>query len=127
MSDSNESNQDCCPPARDEFGGRLEGEEAESELAGMAQALGHPVRVAILRILVGREECICGELVEELPVAQSTVSQHLKKLKDANWIRGSVDGPRTCYCIEPAALERFRRLFDAILAVDSDQLEEMSA
>lgn len=127
MPDSNESNRDCCPPALGEIGGRLEGEQAESELAGMAQALGHPVRVAILRILVGREECICGELVEELPVAQSTVSQHLKKLKEANWIRGSVDGPRTCYCIEPAALDRFRRLFDSILAIESDELEEVTA
>ncbi len=87
----------------------------------MAQALGHPVRVAILRILIDKNECICGELVDELPVAQSTVSQHLKKLKEANWIRGSVDGPRTCYCIEPAALNRFRQLVDSILQLDSDE------
>lgn len=122
MQDSNEDDQECCPPARDEFGGPVEGEEAESELAGLAQALGHPVRVAILRILIDREECICGELVDELPVAQSTVSQHLKSLKDAGWIRGTVDGPRTCYCIEPAAMQRFRRLFDSILEVDADEV-----
>jgi ArsR family transcriptional regulator len=120
MSDSSDTEQECCPPARDELGGPVEGEEAESELAGMAEALGHPVRVGILRILTEREECICGELVEELPVAQSTVSQHLKKLKDADWIRGAVDGPRTCYCIEPAALERFGRLFESILEFDTD-------
>ena len=121
MQESDEKNQECCPPARDELGGPVDGGEAESELAGMAQALGHPVRVAILRILVDREECICGELVDQLPVAQSTVSQHLKKLKEADWIRGSVDGPRTCYCIEPAALQRFRRLFDSILRIDAGE------
>ena len=122
MQQSNDNNQKCCPPARDDLGGPLHGEEAESELAGMAQALGHPVRVAILRILIDREECICGELVDQLPVAQSTVSQHLKKLKDADWIRGSVDGPRTCYCIEPAALKRFRRLFGSILRLEAEEV-----
>lgn len=127
MGKLHENAQECCPPARDDLGGPLEGEEAESELAGMAGALGHPVRVAILRILIDRQECICGELVDQLPVAQSTVSQHLKKLKEADWIRGTVDGPRTCYCIEPAALERFRRLFDSILAIESDHLEEVPA
>ncbi len=111
-----QSDDKCCPPADTEFGGPVEGEEAESELAGMAQALGHPIRVVILRILIERQECICGELVEELPVAQSTVSQHLKKLKEARLIRGSVDGPRMCYCIEPAAMRRFETLFDAILS-----------
>ena len=69
MQDSNDTNQECCPPASEELGGAVEGEEAESELADMAQALGHPVRVAILRILIDREECICGELVDQLPVA----------------------------------------------------------
>ena len=116
---SRESESQCCPPSEESFRGALEGGEAESELAGMAQALGHPIRVAILRILIERQECICGELVEELPVAQSTVSQHLKRLKEARLIRGTVDGPRVCYCIEPAALERFRQLFDTILAIPS--------
>ncbi len=112
---SKQSDKQCCPPAEDEFGGPVKGGEAESELAAMAQALGHPIRVAILRILIERQECVCGELVEELPVAQSTVSQHLKKLKQARLIRGTVDGPRVCYCIEPAALQRFQQLFGAIL------------
>jgi ArsR family transcriptional regulator len=117
-----DSQQKDCPPARDVLTGPVDGQQAQSELAGMAQALGHPVRVAILRILIDREECICGELVDQLPVAQSTVSQHLKKLKEANWIRGSVDGPRTCYCLEPAALERFRELFDHIIHLDADEV-----
>ncbi len=115
MSAEESDNGKCCPPSEESFGGALEGGEAESELAGMAQALGHPIRVAILRILIERQECICGELVEELPVAQSTVSQHLKRLKEARLIRGTVDGPRVCYCIEPAALKRFQALFEAIL------------
>ncbi len=112
---TDETSNDCCPPAEEEFDGPIQGEEAEAELATFARALGHPVRVAILRILIERRECICGELVEELPVAQSTVSQHLKKLNEARLIRGSVDGPRVCYCIEPAAIERFGTLFDGIL------------
>ncbi len=110
--------EECCPPAKEEFVGPLHGEEAETELASFARALGHPIRVAILRILMKRQECICGELVEELPVAQSTVSQHLKKLKEARLIRGTVDGPRVCYCIEPQALDRFRKLFDATFTTE---------
>lgn len=107
--------EECCPPAQSRFEGPMSGQKAQKQLAEMAGALGHPIRVAILRLLIERNECICGELVEELPVAQSTVSQHLKKLKEARLIRGSVDGPRVCYCVEPAALQRFVSLFDAIL------------
>ena len=106
---------DCCPPSDENFSGPTQGEAAQEEFADFAQALGHPTRVAILKILIERQECICGELVDELPVAQSTVSQHLKKLKEARLIRGTVDGPRMCYCIEPAALRRFRTLFESIL------------
>jgi ArsR family transcriptional regulator len=69
-----------------------------------------PARVAILRILVQRASCVCGELVEALPLAQSTVSQHLKVLKEAGLIRGEVDGPRICYCIVPATLGLLKRL-----------------
>lgn len=112
---STSSDQECCPTSEAEISGPLQGAEAESEFAAMAQALGHPIRVAILRILIERQECICGELVEEFPVAQSTVSQHLKKLKAARLIRGTVDGPRVCYCVEPAGLKRFQALFGAIL------------
>jgi ArsR family transcriptional regulator, arsenate/arsenite/antimonite-responsive transcriptional repressor len=76
----------------------------------LAKALGHPVRVQILRLLIQRTSCVCGDIVDELPLAQSTVSQHLKVLKDAGLIRGEVDGPRVCYCIEPRTLRRFRAL-----------------
>lgn len=80
------------------------------ELARLAKALGHPARVAILRLLLRRESCVCGEIVDELPLAQSTVSQHLKQLKEAGLIRGEVEGPRVCYCVEPAAIDRLKRL-----------------
>jgi len=72
--------------------------------AGLAKALAHPVRIRILEILSGRRACICGGLVERLPLAQSTVSQHLRGLRDAGLIRGEVDGPRTCYCLNPKAV-----------------------
>lgn len=105
----------CCPPADDRPDLRpVEGEDADAELATFAKAIGHPARVQILRLLVRRSACICGEIVEELPLAQSTVSQHLKVLKDAGLIRGEIDGPRTCYCIEPRALRRLKALIGGL-------------
>ena len=85
------------------------------DLARLARALGHPHRVAILQFLRRRNGCICGEIVDLLPVAQSTVSQHLKKLKEAGWITGEIEGPRTCYCLNEEALARFRELLEAVL------------
>ena len=88
---------------------------AEDEaVAQLAQALGHSARVAIVRLLKERETCICGEIVEVLPLAQSTVSQHLKVLKEAGWIQGEVDGPRVCYCLNPLTLEKFHSLIEAL-------------
>ena len=68
--------------------------------ASWAKALSHPARVAILRLLAERQTCICGEIVEGLPLAQATVSQHIRVLRDAGLIKGEVDGPRSCYCID---------------------------
>lgn len=79
----------------------------EQELADFAKALSHPARIAILKVLAKRTECICGEIVDVLPLAQSTVSQHLKELKAAGLIEGTVDGPRSCYCINWKAFEKF--------------------
>ena len=73
-------------------------------LAVAAKALSHPARLAILQTLAARETCVCGDLVDALPLAQSTVSQHLKALKVAGLVRGEVDGPRSCYCVDGAAL-----------------------
>jgi DNA-binding transcriptional ArsR family regulator len=105
----------CCPPAREKADLRpIEGDAADEELAALTKALGNPTRVKILRILVRRETCICGDIVEELPLAQSTVSQHLKVLKEVGLIRGDVDGPRVCYCIEPRALRRLKALIGGL-------------
>jgi ArsR family transcriptional regulator len=80
-------------------------ERAEDvEHASLAKALGHPARVQILRLLLSRDSCFCGEIVEQLPLAQATVSQHLKVLKEAGLIRGEIDGPRTCYCADRTRL-----------------------
>jgi DNA-binding transcriptional ArsR family regulator len=87
-----------------------EGEEANTELAALAKAVGHPARVAILRLLARKNACICGEIVDELPLAQSTVSQHLKVLKQAGLIQGEVSGPTICYCINPRTLRRLKVL-----------------
>jgi ArsR family transcriptional regulator, arsenate/arsenite/antimonite-responsive transcriptional repressor len=101
----------CCPAPNDGTDLRpIEGRDADEELAALAKAVGHPARVQILRLLGKRAACVCGDIVEELPLAQSTVSQHLKVLKEAGLIRGEVDGPRVCYCIEPRALRRLRVL-----------------
>ena len=83
----------------------------EQELAEFAKSLAHPARIAILKVLAERNECICGEIVEVLPLAQSTVSQHLKELKNAGLINGTVDGPRSCYCINWQAFEKFMSAF----------------
>lgn len=92
----------------------VEGPEADAELAEFAKALGHPARVQILRLLVRKNACICGQIVDELPLAQSTVSQHLKVLKESGLIRGEVSGPRTCYCIEPRAVRRLKALVGSL-------------
>ncbi len=102
---------DCCPAPSTEPDLRpVEGKAADDELAALAKAIAHPARVQIVRILVRKTACVCGEIVEEFPLAQSTVSQHLKVLKEVGLIRGEVDGPRICYCIEPRALRRLKVL-----------------
>jgi len=101
----------CCVPTPNQPDLRpIEGDEADEELAALAKAIGHPARVKILRLLLRKNACVCGDIVGELPLAQSTVSQHLKQLKQAGLIRGDVDGPRICYCIEPGALRRLKVL-----------------
>lgn len=86
--------------------------QKEQELAAFAKAMSHPARIAILKVLAQRNECICGDIVEVLPLAQSTVSQHLKELKTAGLIDGTIDGPRSCYCINWKAFEKFSAEFN---------------
>ena len=82
----------------------------DEELARLAWAVAHPARVRILRILIARSACVCGELVEQLPLAQSTVSQHLKVLRDAGLVQGEIEGPKVCYCVNSAGLARLKEL-----------------
>lgn len=86
------------------------------ELARLAKALGHPARVAIIRLLLSDGDCVCGAIVDRIPLAQATVSQHLKVLKEAGWIAGTIDGPRVCYCIKPQTGPRFLELVQDLAA-----------
>ncbi len=101
---------DCLPEG--EAKGALR--EDDGEFARLAAALGHPARVAIVRFLRQEGVCICGEIVDVLPLAQSTVSQHLKALKEAGWVESKSDGPRSCYTLRPEALDRFHFLLEAL-------------
>ncbi|WP_075085418.1 ArsR/SmtB family transcription factor [Mariniblastus fucicola] len=83
-------------------------------LAKLAWAVAHPARVRIVRLLISREACVCGEIVAELPLAQSTVSQHLKILKESGLIQGEIDGPKVCYCINSEKLETLKKLIAAL-------------
>jgi len=88
--------------------------QTEQELAQFAKALSHPARIAILKVLAQKSACVCGEIVDVLPLAQSTVSQHLKELKDAGLIKGTIDGPKSCYCINWKAFEKFNTSFNQL-------------
>ncbi len=108
---SNTKQNTCIPRVNEEPDLRpIEGPEADAELAELAKALAHPARVQILRLLTRRSTCICGEIVDELDLAQSTVSQHLKVMKTAGIIQGDVDGPRVCYCLNPRTLRRLKAI-----------------
>ncbi len=86
------------------------------ELAQLAKALGHPARVCILQLLLSRDACYCGQIVGELPLAQATVSQHLKVLKEAGLIVGEIEGLRTCYCVSRSRLAELHELVGDLLA-----------
>ena len=88
----------------------------QNDLAQVAKALGHPARIAIVEYLLKVDACICGDIVNELPLAQPTVSQHLKELKNAGIIKGSIDGNAVCYCIEKSTIEKLIHYFSNIQA-----------
>ena len=94
--------------------------EDEINLARYAKALGHPARIAILKFLASENACFCGEIVDELPIAQATVSQHLKELKDAGLIQGSIEPPKVRYCIDPGNWKKVKKLFDDFLKKSID-------
>jgi ArsR family transcriptional regulator len=88
---------------------------ADYELAELAKALGHPVRVRIMRLLLERTTCCCGDLVDELPLAQATVSQHLKVLRDTGLVQGTISGPQVRYCANRTRLEELSELLGGLL------------
>ena len=100
----------CC----DETPINVEGVSDGELLARLAKALAHPARVTIVRMLIDRASCVCGEIVGELPLAQSTVSQHLKILKQSGLVQGDIDGPKVCYCINKNALAKLKKLIASL-------------
>ena len=94
---------------------KTEGFTAEqNELAILAKAIGHPARIAIIQYLLKIDSCICGDIVNELPLAQPTVSQHLKELKNAGLIKGNFEGASICYCIDEAGFEKIKGFFQDV-------------
>ncbi len=85
--------------------------DKQNDIATLSKALGHPARVAIIDYLLSVDACICGDIVNELPLAQATVSQHLKELKNAGLIKGSIEGNAICYCIDEKALQKMQQYF----------------
>ena len=90
--------------------------EKQNELATLAKAIGHPARVAIIDYLLKVDTCICGDIVNELPLAQPTISQHLKELKNAGIIKGNIEGNAICYCIDEKVFARLQSFFNNIAA-----------
>lgn len=88
--------------------------EQQNELAILAKALGHPARIAIIEYLLKVNSCICGDIVNELPLAQPTISQHLKELKNAGLIKGNFEGASICYCIDEVGFEKIKVFFQVV-------------
>lgn len=87
-------------------------ELTEVELANYAKALGHPARVSIINFLLRRNSCVCGDIVDEIGLSQSTISQHLKALKETGIIKGEINGPSTCYCVDAEVWEQASMAFE---------------
>lgn len=85
----------------------------QNELAAMAKAIAHPARIAILQYLVKKNACVCGDIVDELGLAQATTSQHLKELKNAGIVQGNIEGVSVCYCINPTVWQKYKNLFSS--------------
>lgn len=87
---------------------------SEDDLAEVCKALGHSARIRLLRLIIAKGTCISGDLAEELPLAPSTVSEHLRILKESGLIKGTIDGPRRCYCVNPERLAYFKSLVESL-------------
>lgn len=101
----------CCTSSPEPFAARP---DDDKRLAALCKALAHPHRVHIIRFLLAQQSCFAGEIADQLPVAASTVSQHLSQLRSAGIIQGEVDGPRRCYCVNPDALAALKALVGAL-------------
>ena len=88
----------------------------DNRVARYAKALSHPARIAILKLLIKKQACICGDIVDELPLSQSTVSQHLKELKEAGLIKGDIDGAKVCYCIDEEEWQRAKQSLNELFS-----------
>ena len=91
--------------------------DRQNQIANIAKALGHPARIAIIEYLMKVNECICGDIVNELPLAQPTVSQHLKELKNAGLIKGNIEGTSICYCIDETTFDILKNYFSNVISV----------
>jgi DNA-binding transcriptional ArsR family regulator len=94
-------------------------EAVRERIAAICKALAHPARIHIVNHLKQIDRCVCGRIVDSLPLAQSTVSQHLKILKASGLVRGEVEGPRTCYCLNPVVMEEFKAFMDGLFSDNS--------
>ena len=92
--------------------------KSQNDIAAVAKVLAHPARIAILQFLARQNACICGDIVDEVGLAQATISQHLKELKSAGIIQGTIEGTSVCYCIDPKVWNQFSNLFAAFFATD---------
>lgn len=95
--------------------------DKQNQIANIAKALGHPARIAIIEYLMKVNECICGDIVNELPLAQPTVSQHLKELKNAGLIKGNIEGNAICYCIDGTTFEILKNYFSNVISVTKEK------
>lgn len=93
----------------------------QNKIARYMKALGHPARIAIIELLLKRSDCVCGDIVDELPLSQSTVSQHLKELKAAGLIKGEIEGVKTCYCIDIKEWDNARNSIARFMSAASDK------
>jgi DNA-binding transcriptional ArsR family regulator len=95
--------------------------KTQNDLALLTKALGHPARIAIIQFLIKTKSCVCGDIVDELPLSQSTVSQHLKELKNAGLIKGDIDGPTVCYCIDEKAWNKAKKVLGELFESYKEQ------
>ena len=87
----------------------------QNELANLLKALGHPARVAIVEYLIQHKQCICGDIVNELPLSQATISQHLRELKQVGIIQGNIEGNSICYCLNPQVFQQIKQFIGIVI------------